>query len=130
MMYNELVEDCFFSAQHVGHLDAAMKNTICYQSKLPGMGGAIELSLQCEDEGIVQSACFRAHGNPYLVASLEWLCRQMEGESIHLHPSIDYQSLVERFDMPNTQYPIAIRVEDVYREAVSEMQKKLNEVKS
>ena len=58
---------------------------------------------------IVQ-ACFKANGNPYVIASLEWLCRQLEGRSIDTASQIDYQRIVKELEIPVAQYPIALRL--------------------
>ncbi len=130
MMYNKVLEDCFFSLNHGGCTLDEQKNTVCYQSQLPGPSGSIEISIQCDEGGLISRACFRAQGNPYLLAALEWVCRQIEGEPLSLHPRLDYQQLVDILEMPTTQYPVAIRVENVYRDVISRMQQQMKEVKS
>ena len=130
MMYNKVVEDCFFALNHGGHLDENKPYTVCSHNQLSGYQGLISLCIQCEPCGIVTKACFRAQGNPYLLAGLEWVCRQLEGEPIHLHPKIDYQCLMKILDIPDTQYPVALRIEEVYRQTINKMQIKLKEVKT
>ncbi|KTD26897.1 hypothetical protein E3983_07945 [Legionella israelensis] len=128
MMYNKLVEDCFFSTEHVGVLNDAHNDCVSFRSSLAGPGGIIELSIRCDHYGLITDACFKTQGNPYTIAMLEWLCRQLEGEPLYLHPRWNYQQILELFDVPDTQYPVAIRIEDIYTEIIKRMKKKLKEV--
>lgn len=124
MMYNKLTEDCFFSTVHAGRLSDSENNSVSFKSSLAGRGGVIELSIQCDNSALITRACFKAQGNPYMIAMLEWLCRQLEGEPLNVHPRMNYQRFLELFEVPDAQYPVALRVEDIYIEVIERMKNK------
>lgn len=118
MMYNNTVMDCFFAPRHVGRIDESQSLCAHYHThqKKPDM--VLDLYLHCTESGTIDRMCFKASGNPYLIASLEWLCRQVEGHSIKQLPDIGYQTFIKQLAMPHKWYPIAILVDDAYKEAM------------
>lgn len=80
--------------------------------------GTIEFYMQCNSQGTIVRACFKTNSNPYVIASLEWLCRLLEGQAINSVPPIDYQLIIKELDIPIAQYPVALRIIDVYKEAL------------
>lgn len=127
MMYNETVESCFFAPHHVGSLDLAEPLTEHYRSGLPGKGDLFDLYLLCNEEGLVLKANFKAYGSPYLIAAVELICRRLEGSRVSEHPQLDHAWLVNTLDLPKIRYPVAIQVEDAYREILTKMKMKLRD---
>ncbi|CEK11222.1 iron-sulfur cluster assembly scaffold protein [Legionella hackeliae] len=125
MMYNELVEHCFFSPEHVGTVDKSEPLTVYYRSGEAGRGDVFDFYLQCNEQGLILKARFKAYGNPYLVAAAELVCKQLEGNNIDEHPQFDYSWLVEQLEIPRTRYPVALQIDDGYREIVKTMKEKL-----
>ncbi len=142
MMYNELVEDCFFLPRHVGILDLQAPLTVHFVSIQKNQSiTRIDLYVQCAENALIRKACFKATGNPYVIAALEWLCRQIEGKKLDClewrsdqknNPQDKqlYQILVKELEIPQNQYPIALQVEDVYKEVFTLMKKKFEGYKS
>ncbi|BCA95745.1 hypothetical protein TUM19329_21060 [Legionella antarctica] len=130
-MYNEIVEDCFFLPQHVGIIDLASPLTVHFRSSQNNLSATrIDLYLQCTKRSLISKARFRAIGNPYVIAALEWLCRQSQGRELDSVMSITYQTLIKELEIPTHQYPVALQVEDVYKEVLTLMKKKLEDYKS
>ena len=125
MMYNKLVESCFFTPQHVGVLDLSEPLSVCYCSERWGQRGIFDFYLLCNETGRVKKAYFKAHGSPYLVAAAEWVCQQLEGSLIDEHPQFNYSALMQKLSIPDTRYSVALQIEDAYRELVTMMQAKL-----
>ncbi|MCW8397638.1 iron-sulfur cluster assembly scaffold protein [Legionella sp. PATHC038] len=125
MIYNKIVQDCFFSPRHVGLIDLSERFTVVVKNNQKGQG-LIELYIQSNSDGTIVRACFRTNGNPYIIASLEWLCRQLEGQTTDTVPQIDYQLIVKELDIPVAQYPIALRIMDVFKEALLLIKDKSN----
>ncbi len=117
MIYNKTVKDCFFSPRHAGVVDLNDRFAVVVKNNQKGQG-SIEFYMQRNSDGTIARACFKTNGNPYVIASLEWLCRQLEGQTIDAVPQIDYQLIVKELDIPVAQYPIALRIIDVYKEAL------------
>ncbi|MBI2785897.1 MAG: iron-sulfur cluster assembly scaffold protein [Legionella longbeachae] len=117
MMYNIIVQDCFFSPRHVGVVEKSNPFAVLVKNSQKGQG-SIHFYLQCNPDGIIVRACFKTNGNPYVIASLEWLCRQLETKPIDCVPLIEYQFIIKELDIPVVQYPIALRVTDIYKEAL------------
>lgn len=126
MMYNQLVESCFFEPKHSGKIDVSLPFVAYYRGGEKGRGDYFDLYLRCdENENIIQ-ARFKAYGSPYLIASLELLCQELEGTLITNHPHFDDESyLLEKLDIPKNRYPVALLVLDGYREIVLAMLVKL-----
>lgn len=129
MIYNELVETCFFEPKHVGTLDLDQSLAGFYRGGEAGRGDVFDFYLLCDKKGGILKARFKAYGNPYLIAAAEWLCRQLEGSQISEHPQFDYAFLVEKLAIPKVRYPVALQIEDGYRDLVQIMKKKLGELK-
>ncbi|WP_196398926.1 iron-sulfur cluster assembly scaffold protein [Legionella saoudiensis] len=123
MMYNKTVLDYFFSPEHVGTIDLNDHSVVVKNNQKKQ--GTIELYMQCGSERIIQHICFKTNGNPYLIAGLEWLCRQVEGKLIDELPPIDYQLLVNELDLPVAQYPLALRIFSIFKETLILMNNKL-----
>lgn len=125
MIYNKIVEDCFFLPRHVGILDLQAPLTVHHRSSQKNQSiTRIDLFLQCTLNKKISKACFRATGNPYVIAAVEWLCREIEGRELEEAYGINYQVLVKELSIPNSQYPIALQVEGVYKEVLNLMKKK------
>lgn len=85
--------------------------------------GDIEFYMQCDGHKVIQNVRFKTNGNPYLIAGLEWLCRQIVGQDIDNAAAIDYQKLIKELDIPMTQYPLAVRILDVFKKTLVLMSK-------
>lgn len=118
-----MVQDCFFLPKHVGIIDANHSLNVLVKNSQKNQG-AIEFYIQCNSKGTIVCARFKTNGNPYVIASLEWVCRQLEGKTIDNVPQIDYLLLIKNLDIPSTQYPIALRIIDIYKEAMLLIKKK------
>ena len=129
MMYNKTVQDYFFSPQHVGLIDLSSDLTVVFANTQKDQG-TIEFYMQCTQDGIIQRVCFKTNGNPYLIAGLEWLCRQVEGLPLDKAPQIDYQELINDLNIPVSQYPLALRIVGIYKETLSLMNKRMNDERS
>lgn len=124
MMYNKTVQDCFFAPRHVGRLDTNSHLVVCVTNHQAGQG-TIEFYMQCQQDMSISRVCYKTNGNPYLVAGLEWLSRQLEGQSIEKILQIDYQVLIKELDIPVAQYPLALRIIGVFKEILVLMKNKL-----
>jgi nitrogen fixation protein NifU and related proteins len=129
MSYNELVKRYFFQPNHVEKLDPTLARTVYCSINDAAKSNYFDLYLSCNESGLIIKACFKACGSPYLIASLEWLCQQLEGSFVESHPKLSYLILVRQLDIPNHLYPIAILVERGYNNIILAMKKRLNEEK-
>lgn len=127
MMYNKYVVDCFFAPKHVGTLDISHRLTAHFRSTQTNQGILFDLYLQCTHMGNIEKARFKATGNPYVIAACEWLCRQIEGKSVFKPPLLDYQVLINVLEIPTIQYPVALQVEDAYKEVLTLLKYKLED---
>ena len=128
MMYNIVVEDCFFQPRHVGVIDLTAPLTVHFSSNQKNQSMTkIDMYLQCAINGVISTALFKANGNPYVIATLEWVCRQIEGRALAELAPLNYQILIKELGIPINQSPIAVQVEDVYKEVLALMKKKFEE---
>ncbi|KTD65794.1 hypothetical protein [Legionella spiritensis] len=126
MNYNSLLETLFFKPEHVGVPDGSIPLVACSRIRVK-KGARFDFCMACEPSGLVKKACFKAYGNPYLVAGLEWLCRQVEGTMI-LRPFIlDHQKLVELLAIPKSRHPDALLIAESYREVLETMKNLLGD---
>lgn len=125
MIYNELVASCFFAPNHVGVVDLTQPLSAHFRGGEVGRGDIFDFYLLCDNTGLVLKACFKAYGSPYLVAAAELICQQLEGSKIDEHPQFNYSWLVQQLEIPKTRYPVALQIEDGYREVVLMMKEKL-----
>jgi nitrogen fixation NifU-like protein len=125
MNYNKLVESCFFQPTHVGVLDCEQPGNLRIRQGEPSQGAYFDLYVSCEKSGDISKACFKAYGNPYIIAGLEWLCRQLQGTNINTHPKLNYHVIVEKLEIPRPYYPNAVLIESGYCALVTEMKKRV-----
>lgn len=129
MMYNQIVKDCFFLPRHVGTLDVENPLVSHTHSGHKNQTKVIEFYMQCRDsDGEIVKACFKANGNPFVIAALEWICREIEGQHLAHLPVISYQILIKVLEIPTSQYPVALLVEGVYKDSLLLMKNKLEDV--
>lgn len=125
MIYNDIIKDCFFEPKHVGSIVLETTGVVHFRAEQTKQGALIDLYMQCDTQGLVTRMCFKTNGNPYIIAALEWLCRNCEGKLFKELPSFNYQQLIQVLEIPMTQFPIALQVEDVYREIMGLMATRL-----
>lgn len=119
MTYNEIVEDCFFYPKHVGVLDISQPFTCHARTSQSKQGVLIDLYVASNKNKTIQRACFKATGHPYIIAGLEWICREIEGQELFHLPILNYQVIVNALQIPMVYYPLAIQVENVYQQAIT-----------
>lgn len=130
-MYNKVVEECFFKPRHAGMLDLKLPLTVhCRTSQKTPALVIIDLYLECTVVGIINKVLFKTNGNPYVIASLEWWCRQIQSKNLAELLPINYQVLVKELAIPTAQYPTALQVEDTFKEVLELMRKKFEDKKS
>jgi nitrogen fixation NifU-like protein len=126
MMYNKVVEDCFFQPRHVGVIELTAPLTVHISSGQENQSVTkIDLYLQGTTKGVITRASFKTNGNPYVIAAVEWLCRRIEGQSLTNLRPFNYQILIKELDIPISQSPIAVQIEDIYLAVLALMKKKL-----
>lgn len=117
MSYNQLVEDCFFYPKHVGIPDSNPLWFRVFSDINDKSGkGRFCLYMSMDNAGNIVQARFKAQGNPYLIAGLEWLCRQSEGVCLKEQKSPDYRALVNALEIPVTYYAEALLIEKAWRQ--------------
>ncbi|HDV5708706.1 TPA: iron-sulfur cluster assembly scaffold protein [Legionella pneumophila] len=124
MMYNKIVQDYFFQPQHIGKLDLNDPFVIGVQSQPINQLNTVHFYIKCDGDKLISKARFKTNGNPYVIAAMEWICCQIEGKTLESLPLIDFQILINVLQITNNQYPVAIQVEDIYKEALTLMRKK------
>lgn len=125
MIYNELVESYFFAPQHVGMIEDMTPLSIHYRSKEANFSDVIDLYLEADKEGDIIKARFKAFGSPYVIASAEWLCRQLENSSLQKHPCFNYLAIMEALAIPKTNMAAALQLDEAYKAAIDLLKTKL-----
>lgn len=125
MMYNKLVQECFFQARHVGVIGNLVPNMVSYRAEYSNASLVIELYLQCSDEGRVTHMCFKTNGNPYMIAALEHLCRQSVGAKLTTLAPLNSSEVIRLLEIPTHQTPLVLQVADVYKEVLVLMKNQL-----
>ncbi|HAT1844732.1 TPA: iron-sulfur cluster assembly scaffold protein [Legionella pneumophila] len=124
MMYNKIVQDYFFQPQHKGTLDLNDPFVIGVQSQPANQLNTVHFYIKYDKDKTISRARFKTNGNPYVIAAMEWVCCQIEGKTLKALPLIDFQILINVLQMPNSQYPVAVQIEGIYKEALTLMRKK------
>ena len=118
--YNEAVEKLFFSPRHVGSLDLQAPRTL-YGSYVEQLRGQqMDLYLQYNESAVITKICFKAHGEPYLIAGVEWACRQLEKQSLQSLPEISHQKLMQALAIPSLRFPFALFIEQSFAAFIEE----------
>ncbi len=119
MIYNTIVEDCFFHPRHVGDLEPRDGLSLVTE-QLDRAGERLWLGCLLDSDKIIK-AQFKAQGSPYTIAALEWLCRETEGKKRDAIMPVDYQKLVDLLAISDTNYPAALRVSDLFNALVEKI---------
>jgi nitrogen fixation NifU-like protein len=127
MTYNKIVEECFFHSHHVGIISTHLPKVVYFRSIQKSV--IIDLYMHCADNKLITEMRFKTNGTPYHIAGLEWLCRQLEGESLdtELLETFNYRLLIKVLEIPLSQTPVALSIIDIYREILALMKKKFEE---
>lgn len=125
MIYNELVRDCFFEPRHVGRIALESPLVAHFRCEQTKQAALIELYMQCNAQGLIERMCFKTNGNPYVIAALEWLCRENQGKMFEVLEPLNYQDLVQLLELPMNQVPVALQIQDVYKAVIELMAQKL-----
>lgn len=123
-MYNKLVEELFFFPKHVGVLDLSEPRTVYFSNVQFSKEVVISLYMQCDEVNVVKAVSFTSNGNPYVIALLEWLCRQIWGRTLE-QDCFNYDEAIKLFNVPFNQAPVILYVQDVYKEVLMLMNKKI-----
>lgn len=120
MSYNPLVEELFFHPKHNGVLDVNQPLTISVRQGITG-SAMLDLYLACNQQGKIERACFKAIGSPFLLASLEWICRESQGSMLKHHLLLDHKQLIKKLEIPKNRYASALFAEKGYYSAIEKM---------
>lgn len=121
MSDDALVETLFFTASHIGLVDESCPFTVMATSGKPGFGSVLILGLVANDEALIQRACFKAYGPPALIASAEYLCRELEGQNLASLESICAEDIKHRLEIDAVHFPELVRLAAVYHEALKKL---------
>ncbi len=124
MMYNTIVEDCFFFPKHVGVLNLSEPRTVYFTNNQFSKDVLISFYMQCDSNKIVNAVSFKTNGNPYVIASLECLCRQTVGKKLE-QLYFNYEDLIKLLEIPYNQAPVIFHVQEAYKEVLILMNKKI-----
>ena len=124
-MYNKIVRDYFFHPLHVGSININQPLMVHLKSDQLNRGLVIDLYMQCDENSVVTNICFKTNGNPFLIASLEWLCRRVVGSRLDELSSFNREDIIKVLEIPFNQAPIILQVEDIFKEVLILMNKKL-----
>ena len=127
MMYNKLVKTCFFDIRQGGSIEELSSEQCVIKHFSEKAGQSMEISLACSKVGVIECARFRAQGGPFVIAGLEYLCRQLEGSALEKHPCFSYQEFIALFEIPDNLFPQALRIEDLYSDAIKKMKEAIKE---
>jgi len=110
-LYNDLVLNLFYRAAYTNYSDKLDGNLIEFSA------GNIEkeqlIQLKCvELEDKIVLARYQAYGCPYLIASSEWLCGQLEGSMFSQINKIKLQDLMDLLDIPIEKKSVILLLED------------------
>lgn len=125
MMYNKVVQDYFFTPQHVGVIDTNAAQAIHFRMHRPKQRVIIDFYLQCATNESIVKACFKTNGNPFIIAALEWLCRQLEHKKLDDLPLFTQKTWMDLLALPVSQSPVAIQMNVLYQEVITLMKNKL-----
>jgi nitrogen fixation NifU-like protein len=102
----------------VGGLDVSIPGVVFFSNAAFSQGVLIDLYLHSDGNHTVLDMRFKTNGNPYVIAALEWLCRQSVGKKLELL-SFNREEYINLLALPFNQVPLVMQIEDVYKEIVS-----------
>lgn len=119
-MYNKITEDFFFHPKHVGSLDTTNPRVTYFEIKQNGL--FMRLYVSRSENRVIERASYNTNGNPYVIASLEWLCRTIQGASLDALPKLHYQQIIEALGMPTSRYPDAVQIDRLFKELIKRIE--------
>ena len=108
MMYNEIVENCFFNPEYAGFDESRFRRILEYFPANTSNKMVFAIGKDAADFSL--SLRFKASGNPYVLAAAEWICRQFKKKNfidcMGMSPE-DWHALLE---IPVSQKRTALQI--------------------
>ncbi|MCC5791136.1 MAG: hypothetical protein JJT82_00800 [Legionellaceae bacterium] len=115
MMYNHMVEDCFFNARHAGFDDRKKQSGVRVLRYAPANALVrVQWFLCRSEDGTMQSIRYRVTGNPYIMAAVEWMARCGQGKKKSDMPSCDWHFWQKLLDIPRPQLASALQIQEIW----------------
>ena len=126
MNHTELVEKYFFNTEHVGELPLNDNSTVHTRVGSKEQAEYFELYVKLSPPGApsaIKQACFKASGSPYLIAALEWLCREIESRGREVLKHFQPQELQRLFKISARNYPTALLIDKGCKQLLQSLEK-------
>lgn len=118
-MYNDKIKRYFFNTLHAG--DVIDSKACCKRVKVGYRNqGVCVLALCVNASQQIVQARFKAFGNPFLIATLEWLCEQLEQCTLTKARQMTRTHWVEALSLPESAMPMALLVEKGLNDVLQE----------
>lgn len=112
--YNDTITALFLQPKHAGCI---AKPNIKVQAGHPGLSDVIQLTLAI-DNGIIQSAKFKADGRLTSIAAAEYICQHIEQQPIAILSTLTQQQIIDALQLPSIRISSAVLAEQVLQKAV------------
>lgn len=108
--YPQMVIDYFFDRRFSGEF-AAATDVVEVQVGEAGITDVVRLAVKLDADQRITAAKFKAYGNPYTIAIMAWLAETLPGQSMQQLAAINYQQLVDYFNIPPIKAKSAVLIE-------------------
>lgn len=110
--YNELVRDCFSSPAHAGDLTSDYQITSVATVSDSAAKDRLTVAVGSND-GLIESARFRADACPHLIAAAEIACADLEQQPVSGLRNFDPHEIMRRLSVPPEKIGKILVLEDV-----------------
>ena len=121
--YSAIVMDHFNQPRDVGVFDVEDPHVITGRAGIPGAGDFLQLQCRINSDDRIESACFKAYGNPYTIAASSYAAEWLKNKPLAEVKKINHHFFVKALEIPRLKLASAILVEDAIRAVIASHQR-------
>ena len=120
MAYSDQVIDHYENPRNVGNLDKNAKNVGTGMVGAPACGDVMRLSIQVDDNGIIEDARFKTYGCGSAIASSSLVTEWLKGKSLAQASEIKNNDIAQELALPPVKVHCSVLAEYAIKAAISD----------
>ena len=122
--YSKKVLDHYENPRNVGSLDKDDPNVGVGMVGAPACGDVMRLSIQVNEDGIIEDAKFKTYGCGSAIASSSLLTEWVRGKTVSQAQEIKNSDIAEELALPPVKIHCSVLAEDAIKAALQDYNKK------
>lgn len=124
MAYSDKVLDHYNNPRNIGSLDRADPNVGTGVVGAPECGDVMKLQVKVNEEGVIETACFKTFGCGSAIASSSLATEWLKGKTVDEAAAIKNTEIVKELSLPPVKVHCSVLAEDAIKAALADYRKK------